>query len=194
MTSDPAHPAGGMDDPHPPQAHARPGLGRMGERPGSPAGRDQEEVDVLYLAGQRPAAEGSWLLVTGLDAGPGGEFTAYVLDGAAASAFGGDVVAHLAPDDPPGGQPPPAARVDLYVVLGGQLIPVAAWPGCDLDGWPERIRPAVAFAMGMLTELEEYGADLGAQVDLAQAAPAATAGVPLHITFPGGKAAPAMLP
>ena len=194
MTSDPAHPAGGGDDPHPPHAHARPGHGRTGERPGSPAGRDHEEVDVLYLAGQRPAAGGSWLLVTGLDAVPGGEFTANVLDGAELLAFGGDVAAHLAPDDPPGGQPPPAVRVDLYVVLGGRLIPVAAWPACDLDGWPERIRPTVAFAMGMLTELEEYGADLGAQVDLGQAALEATAGVPLHVTFPGGKAAPAMLP
>ena len=194
MTSDPARLAGGGDDPHPPQAHTR--QGRTGERPGSPPGRDQEEevVDVLYLAGQRPAAGGSWLLVTGLDAVPGGEFTAHVQDGAAASAFGGDVVAHLAPDDPPGGPPGPGARVDVYVVLGGRLIPVAAWPGCDLEGWPERIRPTVAFAMGMLTELEEYGADLGAQVDLGQAAPAATAGVPLHITFPGGKAPPAMLP
>jgi hypothetical protein len=194
MTSDPVRPAGGGGDPHPPQAPARPGPGRAGERPGSPAGQDHEEVDVLYLAGQRPAAGGSWLLVTGLDPSPGGGFTAHVLGGAGPSAFGGDVVAHLAPDDPPGGQPPPAARVDVYVVLGGRLIPVAAWPGCDLDGWPERIRPAVAFAMGMLTELEEYGADLGAEVDLGQAAPAATAGVPLHITFPGGKAAPAMLP
>ena len=82
----------------------------------------------------------------------------------------------------------------MYAVIGGRLIPVAAWPSEDPEGWPERIRPAVAFAMGMLTELEEHGADLGAAADLSQAASQATAGLPLHITFPGGKAAPSPLP
>ena len=149
---------------------------------------------MLYLAGQRLRPGGDWLLVTGADGTPGGAFTAHVLDEATPSAFGGDVVVHLAPDDPAAGQPPPAARVQLYAVMGGRLIPVAGWPGCDLDGWPERIRPAVAFAMGVLTELEEHGADLGAGADLGQAASEATAGLPLHITFPGGKAAPSMLP
>jgi hypothetical protein len=121
-----------------------------------------------------------------VDGNPGGEFTAHVLDRSAPSAFGGDVVVRLAPDDPAAGQPPPAARVQVYVVLGGRLIPAAAWPGHDLDGWPERIRPTVAFAMGMLTELEEHGADLGARVDLGLVASEATAGLPLHITFPSG--------
>jgi hypothetical protein len=150
-------------------------------------------VDVLYLAGQRLPADGAWLLVTAVDGKPGGEFTAQVLPEAAPSAFGGDVVVRLSPDDPAVGQPPPAARVQVYVVMGGRLIPVAAWPGHDLDGWPERIRPAVAFAMGVLTELEEHGADLGARdwVDLNQAAGEATAGLPLHLPFPAdGDAAP----
>jgi hypothetical protein len=152
----------------------------------------QEEVDVLYLAGQRLPAAGAWLLATGVDGEPGGEFTAQVLPQAVPSAFGGDVVVRLVPDDPAAGQPPPAARVQVCAVLGGRLIPVAAWPGQDLDGWPERIRPTVAFTMGVLTELEEHDADLGARqrVDLTRAAGQATAGVPLHLTFPGGKAAP----
>lgn len=80
----------------------------------------------------------------------------------------------------------------MYAVLGGRLIPVAAWPGHDLDGWPERVRPAVAFAIGVLTELEEHDADLGAhgRVDLGQAVPATPAGIPLHLTFTAGNAAP----
>lgn len=156
-----------------------------------PAG-DGKEVDVLFLAGQEPSLAGAWLLVTEADGEPGGTFTAHVLGDAAPSAFGGDVLVQLLRDDPAEGQPPPAARVQVFAVIGGRLIPVAAWPGCDLDGWPERIRPAVAFAMGVLTELEEHGADLGGAVDLIPAAFAATAGVPLHITFAEAKAAPAV--
>ena len=49
--------------------------------------------------------------------------------------------------------------------------------------WPERIRAAVAFAMGMLTELEENGADLGGppRVRLDDRG-TATVGVPLGVT------------
>jgi hypothetical protein len=45
--------------------------------------------------------------------------------------------------------------------------------------------------MGVLTELEEHGADLGAhgRVDLSQAAGGAVAGIPLHLTFADGRAA-----
>ncbi len=157
----------------------------------SPAG-DGEEVDVLFLAGQEPSLAGAWLLVTEADGKPGGTLTAHVLGDAAPSAFGGDVLVRLLRDDPPEGQPPPAARVQVYAVIGGRLILVATWPGHDLDGWPERIRPAAAFAMGVLTELEEHGADLGGGVDLIPAVFAATAGVPLHLTFPEGKAATAL--
>lgn len=161
-------------------------------KPGARAERvdADEEVDVLFLAGQRLPGEGAWLLVTHVDATPGGEFTAHVLPPGTLAAFGGDVMVRLAPDTPPVGQPPPAARVQVYAVLGGKLIPVAAWPGQDLDGWPERIRPTVAFTIGVLTELEEHGADLGTGVALEQAAADATPGLPLHITFPGGTASP----
>ncbi len=105
-----------------------------------PAG-DGEEVDVLYLAGQEPSLAGAWLLVTEADGKPGGMFTAHVLGDAAPSAFGGDVLVRLLRDDPAEGQPPPAARVQVFAVIGGRLIPVAVWPGHDLDSWPERIRP-----------------------------------------------------
>jgi hypothetical protein len=65
-------------------------------------------------------------------------------------------------------------------------LPVAAWNQQDLDAWPERIRPAVAFALGILTELEDHdGADLGAghRVDLDTAMAAARHGIPAGLTF-----------
>src|SRR2546423_1520569 len=120
MTTAPASPAG-------PGPDAPPGLA---DPTALPADADRDgEVDVLYLAGQRLPAEGTWLLVTAVDGKPGGEFTAQVLPEAAPSAFGGDVVVRLSPDDPAVGQPPPVARVQVYAVTGGRLIPVAAWPG-----------------------------------------------------------------
>lgn len=191
MTTGPADLGTSVDDPRMREAHAQPG--HAGKAPGF-GGNPDEEVDVLYLAGQRPPEGGAWLLMGGVDGTPGGEFTAFVLPGAAPSAFGGDVVIRLSPDDPPAGQPPPAARVQVYAVMGGQLIPVVAWPGQDLDGWPERIRPTVAFTMGVLTELEEHDADLDARgrVDLNQDAAEATASIPLHLTFRDGKATPMM--
>jgi hypothetical protein len=184
MTTGPAGPAGSGTGPLRPPGHGQPAAGD---------GPDHDE-DVLFLAGQRLPAEGAWLLVTGVEGPPGGKFTAQVLPAAGALAFGGDVVVRVDPDDPAAGQPTPAARVQVYAVLGGQLVPVASWPGQDLEAWPERIRPAVAFATGVLTELEEHDADLGAhvQVDLTRAAGQATAGFPLHLTFPLGKAAPQM--
>lgn len=150
----------------------------------------EEEIDVRYLAGLRLPGNGAWLLVTGVDGAPGSHFAAQVLDDDVPWAHGGDVVVRLTPSDPPPGQPPPAVLAQVLVVLGGRLIPVASWPGQDPGQWPEQIRPAVAFAMGMLTELEEHAADLGPATDLAQAAAGATAGVPLHITFPAGTTAP----
>jgi hypothetical protein len=59
--------------------------------------------------------------VTAVDGTSGGGFTAHVLPGTEPSAFGGDVLVRLAPDDPAAGQPPPPARVQVYV-LGGRLI------------------------------------------------------------------------
>jgi len=81
-----------------------------------------------------------------------------------------------------------AAWIGVYAVMSGQLVPVACWPGHDLDSWPERIRLPVAFAMAMLAGLEEHGADLGPRVNLMQAASGTAATVPLRIAFPEGKA------
>jgi hypothetical protein len=55
-----------------------------------------EEVDVLYLAGQRPPEEGAWLWVTTADARRGGEFTALFLPRTRPRASSGDVLLHIA--------------------------------------------------------------------------------------------------
>ena len=67
----------------------------MGEIPADDAA--DEEVDVLYLAGQRPPGEGAWLWVTTADARRGGEFTALFLPRIRARASGGDALLHIAP-------------------------------------------------------------------------------------------------
>jgi hypothetical protein len=56
-----------------------------------------EDVDVLYLAGQRPPAEGAWLWVTTAEGRRGGEFTALSLPRNRPCASGGDVLLHISP-------------------------------------------------------------------------------------------------
>jgi hypothetical protein len=190
VTTDPASPGTGEDGPQP-QASDLAGHGDAGEMPGSPGGadRDEEEVDVLYLAGQRPALPpGEWLLITAVDGAPGAEFLTRVLPPGGRHAHGGDVLAHLAAE-PDGGEPP-AVRASVWAVLSGLLVPIAAWDRHDPDGWPERIRATTAFAMGMVTELEEHGADLGPghRVHLDDAVVTATAGIPLGTTSPTAQA------
>ena len=98
------------------------------------------------------------------------------------AARGGDVVVRLAAEGAAGWLG--AVRAGVWAVIDGLLIPVAAWDRQDPDGWPERIRPAVAFALSVLAELEEHGADLGAadEVDL-DGDVAAAAGFPAGVTF-----------
>jgi hypothetical protein len=148
-------------------------------------------VDLLYLAGQRPAAGGEWLLITAADGMPGAEFTARVLPAGGRRAHGGDVLVHLAAAT--GHLEPVTVRAGTWAVMCGRLVPVAAWDRQEPEGWPEKIRATVAFAMGVLTELEEHGADLAArhQVDLDDAVITATAGIPADITFgPAGPGVP----
>jgi hypothetical protein len=154
--------------------------------PGFPADSDSDDdVDVLYLAGQMPAAPGEWLLITVVDGLPGADFTARILPAAARQAHGGDVLVHLAPEPATGHQDAPGVRVGTWAAIDGLLIPVAAWDRVDPDGWPERIRDSAAFAMSVLTELEEHGADLGPSqvIDLDDAATTAPAGIPMGSTF-----------
>ena len=151
--------------------------------PGDP--EDGGDVDVLYLTGRRPAAAGEWLLITAAGGLPGAEFTARILPPAGRQAHGGDVLVHLAAGPAAGPLDLPAVRAGAWAVIDGLLIPVAAWDRQHPDRWPERIRATVAFAMSVLTELEEHGADLGpGQVaDPDDDAVAAPASIPAGATF-----------
>jgi hypothetical protein len=154
------------------------------EVPGFPDDADSDDdVDVLYLAGQRPADPGEWLLITAVDGMPGAEFTARLLPADGRHAHGGDVLVHLA-TEPPGHLEPLTVRVGAWAVMCGHLVPVAEWDQQEPEGWPEKIRATVAFAMGILTELGEHGADVAARhrVDLDDAVVTAVAGIPADVT------------
>ena len=123
---------------------------------------------------------GAWLLITAAGRLPGAKITARILPPAGRQAHSGDVLVHLAPGPGTGPLDLPAVRVGAWEVIDGLVIPVAAWDRQDPDGWPERIRATVAFAISVLTELEDHGADLGPaqMIDLDDDAVAATAGIP----------------
>jgi len=146
---------------------------------------DPEDIDVLYLAGQRPAEKGEWLVITGVDGLPGSVFTACILPAGDRHGRGGDVLVRLGRADRADQLEPETIDVSVWAVIASRPVPVAAWERQDPDGWPERIRPTAAFAMGTLTALEEHGAGLGARdrVDLDAAAALATPGVPPRLTF-----------
>jgi len=147
------------------------------------AAADPEDVDVLFLAGKRPPGEGQWLLVTEADGLPGSVFSAYVLPPGGRQGRGGDVLIRLAR---PASVTAEAGAVDVsvWVVIAGRLVPVAAWANTDAVEWPEGIRQTAAFAMGIVIELEEHGADLHPRdrVDLDAAAATATPGIPPRLT------------
>ena len=144
-----------------------------------PAGPEPPQDDVVVLAGDQLLPEGVWLLVTGVDAVPDGEFTGIRLPAEEPRAFGGDVVLRLAAG--PGRLPASAdGHVQMYAVMAGTLVLVAEWGIADSSDWSEVVRVTAAFTMGAVTELEERGADLRSHeaVDLKSAAPAAMAGLP----------------
>lgn len=192
MTTTPASPERGPAPkvPGDPAGSGRP----VNQVSGFPDDADRDDdVDVLYLAGQRPAVGGEWLLITAADGMPGAEFTARVLPADGRRAHGGDVLVHLAAEA--GHMEPVMVRVGTWAVMCGRLVPVAAWDRQESEGWPEKIRATVAFAMGILIELEEHGADLAAghQVDLDDAVITATAGHPRgrHLRLAAGALNPA---
>lgn len=157
--------------------------GDPGAAPGRAPGDDdaaEEDVDVLYLAGQRPPAEGAWLRVTAAEARSGGEFTALFLSRARPCANGGDVLLHVAPGTGRPGDALPAIRMRVMAVAAGSVIPVAAWDHLQLEEWPEIARPAVAFARGALRELRQHGADVlpSGLAEVEPAAAVAVAGFP----------------
>jgi hypothetical protein len=142
---------------------------------------DRDDLDVLSLAGLAPPPDGDWLLVTSLESQPGGGFTAQHLHRHELRAHGGDVLVRVAPDTGSPGQP--AVRAQVWAVMGGRLVLAGTWDRQSPDDWAEQVRSAVAFAMGMITELEESGADLGPLRLVRLDDPdAATVGVPFGIT------------
>ena len=152
---------------------------------GSPAwgipddGVGDENVDVLSLAGQPAPAGGAWLWVTAAEPRRSGEFTALFLPAHRPAACGGDVLVHVAPAGEPGSGTT-AARVQVWAVVAGSLVRVAAWDPAGPDLWPETARETVIFAMGALTELQEHGAagDVRQQVDVLAAAGSVPSGFP----------------
>lgn len=146
--------------------------------PGPAAGPGPED-DVVVLAGGRLPPEGMWVLVTGVEAEPGGVFTGVRLPAGDLRASGGDVLLRLAAG--PGRLPGlPAGHVQVAAVIAGKLVLAGEWSLADFDDWSETVRVTAAFAMAALAELEERGADLrsGEGVDLETVAPAVTAGLP----------------
>ena len=147
----------------------------------------EDGVDVPYLAGQRLPAVGVWLLVATAEARTGGEFTAVILPGDRPQAGGGDVLIHLSPAPAGPGQPRMTARVRVLAVASRSVVLAGSWDRLELDDWPEQIRATAAFALGVLGELRDHGADLGTsdRVDL-EAAGLAAAGFPgLPVSVPG---------
>jgi hypothetical protein len=142
---------------------------------------DPDDLDVLSLAGLAPPPDGDWLLVTSLESQPAGGFTAQHLHRHELRAHGGDVLVRVTPGAGSPGQP--EVRAQVWAVIAGQLVLAGSWDQQSPDGWAEQVRPAAAFAMGMITELEETGADLGPSRLVRLDDPdAATVGVPFGIT------------
>jgi hypothetical protein len=146
----------------------------------------EDDVDVLYLAGQRLPAAGAWLLAATAEARTGGEFTAVMLPQDRPQAGGGDVLIHLSPAPAVPGQPGMTARVRVLAVAARSVVLAGCWDRLGLEDWPEQVRATAAFTLGVLAELRDHGADLGTseRVDLAVAP--AVAGFPgLPVSVPG---------
>ena len=164
--------------------------GSAAGRAAVPAGPEPPGDDVVVLAGDQLLPEGVWLLVAGVEAAPGGVFTGVRLPAQEPRASGGDVVLRLAAG--PGRLPGlPDGHVQVYAVMAGTLVLAGEWGIADAGDWSEVIRVTAAFAMGVLADLEERGADLRPHeaVDLERAAATAVVGVPAQVW-----AAPQMMP
>ena len=155
-----------------------------------PAGPEPPEDDVVVLAGDQLLPEGVWLLVTEVEAAPGGMFTGVRLPTEEPRASGGDVVLRLAAG--PGRLPGlPDGHVQVYAVMAGTLVLVGEWSIASAGDWSEVVRVTAAFTMGVLADLEERGADLRPHeaLDLERAAATAAVGLPAQVW-----AAPEMMP
>ena len=137
------------------------------------------DVDVRQLAGRQPPPEGAWLWVTAAESVRCGEFTALVLSRADPRLNGGDVAVHVTPSA--GGPGVPAGdrvRVRVLAAVAGTMVHVATFDHAPAPEWPEAARGPVAFAMTVLEELEQHGADLGTRVQVPADAEPVAAGFP----------------
>jgi len=111
-------------------------------------------TDIKVIAAEPLRGEGRWLLVA-VCACPDGDFIVSAMRTQAPAGFGGDVLIRLRR-----GSTPELARVEVWAVARGAVVPVAAWDDLAAGSWPTVIGPAVAFAMSALGQLEEI-TDLG---------------------------------
>lgn len=123
---------------------ATPGPCPVPEARGGPGGDPGREdgVDVLDLAGLRPAAEGQWLLITEPDSElvPGSNLIAHSLPDGERRARGGDVLVHLA-TEPGRDLKSRTIRAGVWAVMCGFLVPVGEWGRQDPEA-PGRGGPA----------------------------------------------------
>jgi hypothetical protein len=124
----------------------------------SPRGHDLVLLPAEALAGQRPPDGGAWLLVVACQE-PDGEFTVRLLPRPLPHAHGGDVLVKVSTHERQSG--PEMVHAQVVAVAGGRLVLVARWETPELVTWPDRVRPAVAFAVSALDWLEARGADTG---------------------------------
>jgi hypothetical protein len=115
-------------------------------------------VPAVSLAGRLPTGGDAWLLVTRCEV-PDGEFLVQLLCRPLPYAHGGDVLIRLRAGAFVSG--PELARVEVVAVAGGTLVLAGCWESAEWYSWPERVRPAVAFAVTALDWLYARGADTG---------------------------------
>lgn len=136
--------------------------------------------DATVLAGQALPAGGMWLCATAVDAAEGGVFTVEQVPGTG-MCHDGDVLIRVAEG---AGRLPGLGNghVQVCAMMGREMRLVAEWQFIDPGDWPELARPAAAWAMGALFDLEEQGII----VDSSQAVTLADAVAALAPGWPGG--------
>lgn len=113
-------------------------------------------TDLTSLARHLPPEGGAWLWVTLADGVEGAALDGIFLPRREPAAHGGDVLIRV---DLAGDGPEPAVTAQVWAVVAGRMIPVAAPCQAPAGQWPEKIRNAAVFAFGALAELERLGAD-----------------------------------
>ena len=135
--------------------------------------------DATVLAGQALPPGGMWLRATAVDAAEGGVFTVEQVPGTG-MCHDGDVLIRVAEGS---GRLPGLGNghVQVCAVMGREMRLVAEWQFIEPGDWPELARPAAAWAMGALADLEGQGISISSS----QAATLADAAAALAPGWPG---------